>query len=105
MPKLIQFPGREGNINIPQEVGPKYREFGIFLLIDPNGARVRNIDLKHRGDPEQINMEILSEWIDNRGKTPVKWRTLTEVLRDIELNTLASDIEEVEQCHLCCTGH
>ena len=45
---------------------------------------------------EQINAEILREWATGRGKKPVTWKTLTEVLRDIELCTLASEIEAVK---------
>ena len=55
---------------------------------------------KHRGDVEQINMEILQEWVSGRGRQPVSWATLTEVLRDVELCELASDIEAVKLCEL-----
>ena len=41
-------------------------------------------------------MEILQEWINGRGRQPVSWATLTEVLRDVELSELASDIEAVK---------
>ena len=51
---------------------------------------------KHRGDAEQINMEILEEWVRGRGRQPVSWPTLTEVLRDVELRELASGIEAVK---------
>jgi len=54
------------------------------------------MELFHRYDAQRINIQILSEWIDKKGKMPVKWRTLTEVLHDIELSTLASEIEEVK---------
>ena len=37
-------------------------QFGILLLNNPNGTRVSNIEDKHRGDPVQINTEILREW-------------------------------------------
>ena len=97
MPQLMNFSGKERkNINIPREVGIKYTQFGIFLLDDPNGARVTNMEFMYNRDAERINMQILSEWIAKRGKMPVKWRTLTEVLHDIELSTLASEIEEVK---------
>ena len=43
-------------------------------------------------------MEILRQWINGRGKHPVTWETLTEVLHDIELNTLAGEIEAVKCC-------
>ena len=50
------------------------------LVSSANGARVCNMKHKHRGDAEQINMEILQKWVSGRGKQPVSWATLTEVL-------------------------
>ena len=47
-------------------------------------------------DALEINIEIIEEWVCGRGKHPVTWKTLTEVLRDIELNTLAGEIEAVK---------
>ena len=91
----MRFRGRERRINVPQEVSTKYTQFGILLLEDTNGDRVRNMEHKHRGDVEQINMEILREWVSGRGKQPVSWATLTEVLQDVELSVLARDIEKV----------
>ena len=41
-------------------------------------------------------MEVLQQWITGRGKQPVTWMTLTEVLRDIELPVLAGEIEAVK---------
>ena len=94
--ECITFQGRERTINITREIGSNYSQFGILLLNDPNGTRVSNIEDKHRGDTVQINTEILQEWATGRGKTPVSWQTLTEVLRHIELCALASEIEEVK---------
>ena len=47
---------------------------------------------------EQINTEVLRQWIMGRGKHPVTWKTLTQVLHDIELSRLAGEIEDVK-CH------
>ena len=80
-------------INIPQEIGTSYRQFGIFLLNDPNGTRTRNIEHNNREYAEKINTEILTEWATGNGKKPVSWETLVEVLRDIGFGTLASEIE------------
>ena len=52
-------------------------------------------------DAEQINMEVLRQWITGRGKQPVTWKTLTAVLRDIDLSALAGEIEAVKCCE--CT--
>ena len=53
---------------------------------------------KHQRDAEQINTEILEEWVNGRGRQPVSWEILTEVLRDVKLGQLASDIEAVKLC-------
>ena len=92
MLECTKFRGRERTINIPQEIGTNYYYFGLHLLDDPNGTRVRNIERDYR-EIERINTEILREWVTGRGKKPVTWETLTEVLCDIELGALASEIE------------
>ena len=96
MLECTRFQGRERTINIPQDIGPNYYYFGLYLLDDHNGTRVKNIEHKQNRDAERINTEILQEWAMGKGKKPVTWKTLTEVLRDIELCALASEIEEVK---------
>ena len=94
--ELTVFPTRShGKVNIPEQIGRKYTEFGVQLLKDRTGARVSNMVEKHRGDPQKINTEILQEWLQNEhGERPVSWRMLVEVLRDIKLSELARDTEE-----------
>ena len=96
--ECIRFRGKERRINIPQEIGVKYQDFGLFLLEDENRQRVKAIAQEYMNKAEEINKEILEQWITGRGKHPVTWKTLTEVLRDIDLNTLAREIEVVK-CH------
>ena len=47
-------------------------------------------------DTEQINMKIFQQCINGSGKYPITWKTLVEVLHDIELNVLAGEIEVVK---------
>ena len=47
-------------------------------------------------DANEINIEIIEEWVAGRGKHPVTWKTLTKVLHDIELSTLAREIEAIK---------
>ena len=96
--ECVRFRGRERRINITQEIGTKYHNFGLFLLEDDTGARIHSLAHKHRDDAEQINIEVLRQWITGRGKHPVTWKTLTEVLHDVEHHTLAGEIEAVK-CH------
>ena len=87
---------RAKRINIPQEIGVQYRDFGLFLLEDHNGTRIRALAHKHNNDSNEINIEIIEEWVAGKGKHPVTWKTLTEVLRDVELSTLAEVIEAIK---------
>ena len=96
LPECVSFQGREKRINIPQEIGVKYYKFGLLLLEDDTGAKIQSIAHEHRDNAEQINTEVLRQWINGRGKQPVTWKTLIEVLQDIELSTLAREIEVVK---------
>ena len=95
MRELIRFQGRNTPINIPQRIGTKWDDFGIFLLRDDRAAIVDSIAKEQRDRPEQINKEILKRWIQGGGQ-PVTWETLVGVLRDIELNELADGIASVK---------
>ncbi len=81
-------------INIPQEIGTHYRQFGILLLQDDRGNLVDTIihDEPNYG-AVNINLSILQKWLNGRGKPPT-WSSLIQVLRDIELRVLAHDIEQ-----------
>ena len=78
------------------EIATKYVQFGTFLLDDRNGSKVKIMARKHLNDAEEINTEILQEWLTGRGKQPVTWPTLVKVLDDIELSSLADEIEAVK---------
>ena len=47
-------------------------------------------------DAEKTTANVLEEWIAGKGKHPVTWKTLTEVLHDSELSVLAGEIEAVK---------
>ncbi len=98
MIELVRFRGRERRINIPQEIGVHYQEFGYLLLDDGTGARVSNIIHFHRENPEKINMDVLQQWLSGKGIQPVTWSSLVQVLRDIDLVDLAEDIADVKTC-------
>ena len=70
--------------------------FGTLLLEDSNGARIRAMERKHMKDAEQINMEVLQEWVEGSGKQPMTWNTLVDVLCDTELTSLAIEIAAVK---------
>ena len=94
MPNLLDLRAGVRHLNIPREIGTKYNEFGIHLLKDDNGVRVRSMEHELNRAAEDINHRILQEWLEGRGINPVSWTTLIDVLRTIELNELATLIEQ-----------
>ena len=98
MPKLLHFRVKSGSyINIPHQIGTNYLQFGILLLNDETGVETKAIVSKCRDEAKEINLEILMLWIGGKGK-PLDWDSLIEVLKAIELDTLAGDIEEGLYC-------
>ena len=92
MQDLIAFPAIDGTLNIPQQISTKYKQFGVILLEDGEGALVDGIAHKNFNDPEEINIDILTQWLRGKGRKPVTWRTMMNTLEEIGLKTMAEDI-------------
>ena len=95
--QLICFKTRADRINVLEEIGSNYREFGALLLEDKAGTVTEAIVTKHKCDAKAINWEILRNWLEGKGKKPVEWSTLVKVLKDIRLSELANEMEQTLQ--------
>ena len=93
MMQLVRFPGRTRKIEISQEVASNFHFFGTLLLEDSYGAVVASIAKEFESDLEQASLEILRQWVEGRGKQPVTWDTLIKVIREMEYESLAAEIE------------
>ena len=101
--KYPQYCSSHQCINIAARIGDKYWKFGIFLLDDKHGDVVDAIvHSMHQQDTEQINVKILQKWLNGMGQQPVTWETLVQVLKDIQLNELAKEIEFYKQKNNLC---
>ena len=76
-----------------QEVAPHYQELGNILLNSPNGNRVKIIEItvSHQGKPEKFIYDIFQNWINE--DTSATWGKLVQCLKDINLHSLAFEIE------------
>ena len=90
---LRHFPVKKEHIDIAAEIGPDYEKFGTLLLEDKKGNKVKNIKVSEHGDPVDITVDILKQWLQGKGRKPVTWKTLVKCLRDTDLNAVADDIE------------
>ena len=96
MPLLLSFPaivdGKK--LNIISEIGTSYISFGILLLEDDKGNKIYAIEKEFLKNAFDINSRIVNLWLNGKGKQPITWETLIEVLKQIDLTVLASKIED-----------
>eukprot|EP00731_Ephydatia_muelleri_P005503 Em0002g1679a len=85
--------GEKKTINIIQRTGTSYEKLGMFLLEDDNGDIVDSLKEACHQDPIQITTAVYKKWISGTGRKPVTWQTLVDVLREIDLNRVADDID------------
>ena len=83
-------------LKIPENVGTKYEEFGTLLLKDDTGSRVASAKETCHHEPERIVTSILRTWLQEE-PTPVTWENLIKVLKDAELNSLASFVQQAHR--------
>ena len=97
---LVRFPMKASitastrYVNILEEVGVDSSLFGIILLDDSTGNPVKNIVDKNLHNHVEANKEIVFKWLLGNGQKPVTWYKLMQVLRDMELQTLAGMISD-----------
>ena len=85
---------KDGHIDIAAEIPPDYGKFGTLLLEDKTGNEVESIRISKHNDPLLIKVEILRQWLQGKGKNPVKWQTLVTCLRATGLTVLADRIDD-----------
>ena len=101
MLELSHLKKRNGEfIRIKKKIGSYYEDLGHDLLKDDDGVITTEIRNECHYNGPQIVGEIFQRWLLGQGRHPVTWRTLIEVLKNIELSELAKDIES----YLCPDG-
>ena len=91
MVNLVKLTTSTRVVNIIKETASHYREIGTLLLNDRYGTRIDNIESDENSQSNKMR-RIYKQWIAEDKHH--SWTTLTECLRDCDLNTLASIIEE-----------
>ena len=92
LPELRHFPVKNKFRDIVGEIANDYQHFGILLLEDEKGNRVKSIERSKLQNPVDITVEILRQWLHGSGRLPVTWKILVECLREAKLNAAAGYI-------------
>ncbi|KAL5475155.1 hypothetical protein EMCRGX_G027220 [Ephydatia muelleri] len=81
------------HLNIVQRTAIHYAKLAMHLMDDVNLVITASLEMQFRHNPEIIAKEVYKKWISGTGRKPISWQTLVCVLRDIQLNSLAEEIE------------
>ena len=97
LPQLLSLTvSPERSINVAESVGNSFFEFGVLLLNDATGQKIRSIEVAKNGKPKDINMEILTEWVLGKGQ-PVTWEVLVSMFEKVGLSQIANDIKKIKK--------
>ena len=90
---LIDFPLRSSNesLNIVKKIAKEVDDLGIYLL---SYEITDTIKTRFNNDLVKATKEVLYQWIQGKGETPVTWNTFIQVLRKIDLSVVADEIED-----------
>ena len=91
LPSMID--GRDEYLNIVQRTASHYAKLAMHLLDDVNCVITESLEMQFHHNPERIATAVYMNWISGTGRKPISWQTLVCVLRDIQLNSLAEEIE------------
>ena len=94
LPQLICLKTKSGSIDVLERIGTHYWKLGVLLLDDTTGEVTQAIIEHQHEDATKINLQIFQKWIQGKGKLPVEWSTLIEVLKDVGLSELAIEMEQ-----------
>ena len=94
-PTLVELEGLETksgkHIDVLADIGTDYETFGHNILEDDKGTKV-DVIKEDQGKASKSKREIARQWLRGKGKQPVTWGTLVQVLESTGLKELAREI-------------
>ncbi len=92
MTQLRSFKLRTGKtIDFASNIVLDYRKVGQLLLEGSNDVDI--LETSHHHETKDIADRILKDWLSGKGKLPVTWGTLIDVIEESGLSSLVYDIE------------
>ena len=79
-------------IKIIEKVAPFWQSLGDHLDFDDNGSKLALIKAEYPTNPVACCRAMFQYWLSGNGLTPCSWRTLIDLLDDLDEVVLAQDI-------------
>lgn len=72
-----------------------WQSLGGQFHFDESGPKLSLIKAEHPTDPVACCREIFHHWLTGNGVRPCSWRTLIELLDDIDQDVLAMEVQKL----------
>ena len=94
VPQLEQLRTHDGRvIKIVTEVAGRWEQMARRLdLKEPEVIIIRR---NHPNDVESACTDMFGRWLAGKHRQPVTWQTVIDCLKEIDLNVVASDLEDL----------
>ena len=89
--KLVDRNGEE--VRIRDHLAPKWEDLATYMHFERATSMIIGTD--NVGKVEDACQRVLEKWLDGKGRKPVTWETLINVLVDVEKSELADKIKFV----------
>ena len=90
--RLLRTPQGK-KIKIIERVAPFWQSIGDQLDFDDNGSKLALIKAEYPANPVACCRAVFQHWLSGNGLTPCSWRTLIDLLDDLDEVVLAQDIQ------------
>ena len=80
-------------IKIIERVAPFWQSVGDQLDFDDSGSKLALIKAEYPTNPEACCRAMFQHWLSGNGLTPCSWRTLIDLLDDLDEVVLAQEIQ------------
>ena len=77
-------------------VAAKWYELGLELLETKHERELETIEREHSSDRAECCRKMFSKWIESQSDS-ASWDQLIQAVKNIELNNVANDIEQLLQ--------
>ena len=88
----LRYDNGDKCLRILDSISHEWIKAGDLLGLTPEC--LKGIDLKHRGDVHMCCRDVLVHWLqDNLKNYPPTWECMKQLLKDMELSTVAIDLQ------------
>ena len=78
-------------VDIIEAITAEWKIFGDYLEFDETA--INHISQEHKSHPMDCCTEMMREWLKGRGRQPATWATLIDLLKVVEMNKIAQQLE------------